>query len=142
MSGYLLDTHVLLWAGVGSDRLSLRARALLDDTEVDVRFSVASIWEVVIKSQLGRPDFRMNPEAVRSYARLAGLAEVPILAEHVLGVMAMPRLHNDPFDCLLIAQARAEKLTLLTADRQVLEYGAAVELIWRPTQVPSMARRP
>lgn len=129
MSSYLLDTHVLLLAAVGSDRLSASARELLVDPDTDLRFSVASIWEVVIKSQLGRTDFRMNPELLRDYARLAGLAEVPVLGEHVLGIMRLPNLHKDPFDRLLIAQARAENLVLLTMDAQVLAYGDGTQRI-------------
>lgn len=129
MKSYLLDTHVLLWAGVGSDRLSASARALLDDSDADLRFSVASIWEVAIKAQLGRSDFKMSARTLRDYARLAGFTEVAILGEHTLGIMSLPALHNDPFDRLLVAQARMEKLTLLTVDEKVLAYGDGIERI-------------
>jgi PIN domain nuclease of toxin-antitoxin system len=126
VSGYLLDTHVLLWAGVGSDRLTAATRALLEDTAVDVRFSVVSLWELVIKLQLGRPDLDVDPGSLRAHARLAGLAEVDVRAEHVLEVRNLPPLHRDPFDRLLLAQAREEGLTLLTADQQLLAYGDGV----------------
>lgn len=129
MSGYLLDTHVLIWAGVGSDQLSASGRALLESPDSDLRFSVVSIWEVVIKAQLGRSDFRVDPEALHNYARLAGMPELPVLGEHVLGLGLLPRLHNDPFDRLLVAQARAEQLTLLTADSKVLAYGDGIQRI-------------
>lgn len=127
MSGYLLDTHLLLWAGVGSERLPARTRTLLEDGSVDVRFSVVNLWEAVIKHQLGRADFRVDAGAVRAYARLAGLAEVTVLGEHALGVRDLPPLHADPFDRLLVAQARHEGLTLLTVDPQVLAYGDSIE---------------
>jgi len=126
VSGYLLDTHVLLWAGTGSSRLPGATTAILEDPGTDVRFSVVSLWEIVIKSQLGRSDFRADPEAVRAHARLAGMPELQITAEHVLEVMRLPALHRDPFDRLLVAQARVEGLILLTADRAVLEYGPGV----------------
>lgn len=127
MSGYLLDTHLLLWAGVGSDRLPPTTRALLEDSAADVRFSVVSLWETVIKLQLGRADFQIDPEALRAHARLAGLIEVEVSGEHVLGVSRLPPVHRDPFDRLLVAQARQEGVTLLTADQQVLAYGDGVE---------------
>lgn len=127
MSGYLLDTHLLLWAGVGSDRLPATTRTLLADTAVDVRFSVVSLWETVIKLQLGRADFQIDPAALRAHARLAGLVEVEVSGEHVLGVSRLPALHRDPFDRLLIAQARHEGLQLVTVDEQVLAYGEGVQ---------------
>lgn len=126
MSRYLLDTHVLLWAAVGSDRLPTRTRTILKDPATDVRFSVVSLWEIVIKLQLGRTDFHVAPEAVRAHARLAGLAEMAVLGEHVLAVGDLPPLHRDPFDRLLIAQARQDDLTLVTVDPDVLAYGAGV----------------
>jgi PIN domain nuclease of toxin-antitoxin system len=123
---YLLDTHLLLWAAVGSDRLPTATRAVLDDALIDVRFSVVSLWEMVIKLQLGRSDFSVDPSAIRAHARLTAMSEVAVLGEHVLAVSELPSLHQDPFDRLLIAQARQEGLTLLTVDRQVLAYGDGV----------------
>lgn len=127
MKEYLLDTHVLLWAGVGSERLSATTREILDDRDVTVHFSVVNIWETVIKSRLGRPDFKVDPVALRAHAKLVGMPELPVLAEHVLGVLELPSLHQDPFDRLLIAQARQENLTLLTVDQNVLDYGQHVQ---------------
>ncbi|MDD9206468.1 type II toxin-antitoxin system VapC family toxin, partial [Georgenia sp. 10Sc9-8] len=98
MSRYLLDTHLLLWAAVGSDRMPAHTRALLEDASADVSFSVVSLWETVIKLQLGRADFQVDPSAVRAHARLAGMGEVAVLGEHVLAVADLPHLHQDPFD--------------------------------------------
>lgn len=123
----MLDTHLLIWAGIGSDRLSSATRSVLEDPSIEVRFSVVSLWEVVIKLQLGRADFQVDPDALRAHARLAGLVELPVTGEHALGVRSLPDLHGDPFDRLLIAQARHEELTLLTVDQQVLAYGGGVE---------------
>lgn len=127
MSGYLLDTHVLLWAAAGTGRLSPRTLGILDNPTTDVRFSVVSLWEMVIKLQLGRTDFAVDPRAVRGEALLAGFREVAVHGEHVLAVADLAPLHRDPFDRLLIAQARAEGLTLLTVDPDVLRYGDGVE---------------
>lgn len=123
MSSYLLDTHVLLWAAVGSDRLPSTTKTLLEDPTADIRFSVVSLWEIVIKLRLDRADFQVDPDALRAHARGVGMGEVPVLGEHVLAVRRLPDVHLDPFDRLLIAQAREEGLTLLTVDGQVLAYG-------------------
>ena len=127
MSGYLLDTHLLLWAAIGSDRLPAAARSRLADPAADVRFSVISLWEIVIKLQLGREDFDVDPGAIRTHALLAGLREMEVRGEHVLAVADLPPLHRDPFDRLLIAQARHEGLALLSVDPLVLAYEDGVE---------------
>lgn len=120
---YLLDTHVLLWAAQDSPRLPATARTILTDPAQDVAFSVASIWEVVIKSGLGRIDFVVDARRLREGAIRAGLGEIPIRSHHVLGVSELPHRHRDPFDRLLLAQARIEARQLLTADPTVLAYG-------------------
>lgn len=126
MTGYLLDTHLLLWAAVDSPRLPARARSVLEDPAAEVSFSVVSLWEIVIRLGLGRPDFQVDVAALRANARLSGLDEVPVYGEHVLAVKDLPPLHQDPFDRLLIAQARHEGLLLLSVDSRVLAYGDAV----------------
>jgi PIN domain nuclease of toxin-antitoxin system len=106
-----------------SAQLSSAARALLDDRGQQVYFSVASIWEVVIKSALGCADFRVDVDRLRTGAKLAGFEELPIRGPHVLAVVALPPLHADPFDRILIAQVGVERMRLLTVDRAVLAYG-------------------
>jgi PIN domain nuclease of toxin-antitoxin system len=120
---YLLDTHLLLWAAQDSPKLSATSRALLTSDREQVYFSVANIWEVVIKSGLGRSNFRVDAERLRSAALLAGYDELPIRGAHVLAVDDLPGLHGDPFDRILLAQAGVEQLQLLTVDRAVLAYG-------------------
>ena len=120
---YLLDTHVLLWTAQDSPSLSAEARRIIGDPASDIIFSVASIWEVVIKSGLGRPDFRVDAVRLRERAVSAGFGELPIRAPHVLEVGELPLIHSDPFDRILLAQARIEELTFLTGDERLLEYG-------------------
>lgn len=127
MTGYLLDTHLLLWAAVDSPRLPVRTRSVLEDPAAEVSFSVVSLWEIAIKLSLGRPDFQVDVAALRANARVSGIDEVPVYGEHVLAVRDLPSLHQDPFDRLLIAQARHEGLTLLTVDPRVLSYGDGVQ---------------
>lgn len=118
----LLDTHVLLWAAAGDDRLSRDALELLNDPASRLLFSTASIWEVVIKSQLGRTDFIADPAKLRAALLRNGYEELPILAAHALAVRGLSSIHRDPFDRLLIAQAQVEAATLLTADEMVARY--------------------
>ncbi len=118
----LLDTHVLLWAAAGDDRLSRDALELLNDPSSRLLFSTASIWEVVIKSQLGRSDFIADPVKLRAALLRNGYEELPISTAHVLAVRGLPPIHRDPFDRLLIAQVQVEAATLLTADEMVARY--------------------
>ena len=123
MTTLLLDTHVLLWAAERSSRLSARAAALIDDPTQVVAFSVVSLWEVVIKSGLGRRDFAVEAGQLRRAAAGVGMEELPVRGHHALAVAQLKPLHADPFDRLLLAQAAAERMTLLTADARLLAYG-------------------
>jgi len=89
-------------------------------------FSAASIWEIVIKRTLGRRDFRVDPQRVRRRLIENGYDELPVGGEHVLGVAALPAVHRDTFDRLLVAQAIHEGLVLVTADRALAQYPASV----------------
>jgi PIN domain nuclease of toxin-antitoxin system len=123
VSVVLLDTHVLLWAAADSPRLSPATRDLLTGPGHEVVFSVVNLWEVVIKNSLGRADFSVDPFLLRSQALQAGFRELPVRGHHVLGVAALPPIHADPFDRMLLAQAISEQMTLLSADKAVLAYG-------------------
>ena len=120
----LLDTHLVLWAALGSPRLPPAAARALADPAFRPCYSVASLWEVVIKSALGRADFEVDAAALRRGLRAGGWEEIEVSAPHVLGIAALPDRHADPFDRLLLAQARAEGLPLWTQDAAVLAYGA------------------
>lgn len=122
----LLDTQLLLWAAGEPDRLSAGARALLTDAGNELLFSAASIWEVAIKSTLGRADFRVQPRLLRRGLLDNGYVELPITSQHAVGLDALPALHKDPFDRMLLAQALAEGVLLLSADEQLIRYGDPV----------------
>ena len=119
----LLDTHVLLWAAAGSDRLSNESRELLEDARNEVRYSAASLWEIAIKSALRRKDFRVDLPLLRATLPAMGLVELPVVGVHAVAVAALPPLHRDPFDRLLIAQCMVEGLTLVTHDAVIRRYG-------------------
>ncbi len=118
----LLDTHILLWAAGHPERLSESARTLLTASENLLFFSAASIWEIVIKRGLGRVDFKVDPRRLRKMLVTHGYSELAVGAEHVLAIEALPPIHKDPFDRLLLAQARTEGMLLLSTDASVSQY--------------------
>jgi PIN domain nuclease of toxin-antitoxin system len=125
----LLDTHLLLWAAGSPQRLPKTALSILKAHDTALLFSAASIWEVVIKTSLGRSDFQVDPQRLRHGLLVHGYEELPITGDHALAVRTLPSLHKDPFDRILIAQAQSEGLTLLTADRQLAAYGPPCKLV-------------
>ena len=129
MTTYLLDTHVLLWTALDSPSLSVEARDVIADPGGDILFSVASIWEVVIKSSLGRPDFRVDAARLRERAINAGFGGLPIRSPHVLAVRELPSIHSDPIDRILLARARIEGFTFLTGDDKPVQFGSPVRRV-------------
>ena len=125
----LLDTHLVLWFAFEPDRLSAKARKLLQSRETELAFSIATLWEVAIKSSLGRPDFSVDTQRLRNGLLAEGVAELGIDAEHVARVATLPWIHRDPFDRLLVAQAQSERATLLTVDRTLANYGRFVRVV-------------
>lgn len=120
---YLLDTNILIFMGYRPDRLKQEVVELLEDTEKTLCFSAASVWEVVIKSGLNKPDFDVDPEQFRDGLFEAGLIEIPVKSEHTLVVADLPeKLHKDPFDRLIVAQAKHNKLPLITSDSKLIEF--------------------
>lgn len=125
---YLLDTHVLLWA-VNGGGLSREAESILSTESNELFVSPVSAWEMATKLRSGRLEMPITPEALFSHL----LAQVPYRqlppnVDHALSAAALPLIHRDPFDRLLIAQSRLEGIRLLTADRLIAPY--EVETIW------------
>ena len=125
----LLDTHIILWAAGQPEKLSAAALELLQHQDNVLFFSAASIWEIVIKLKLSRVDFSVDPYRLRKMLIVHGYNELPVTSEHALRIETLPALHKDPFDRLLIAQARAEGMLLLTVDAAVAQYGEPVRLL-------------
>ena len=121
----LLDTHLLLWALSSPEKLSKRTRQRIDSSEVFA--SAASIWEVSIKSALGK--LKADPNEVLAGLEPAGLNHLPIVGGHAAKVVQLPPIHKDPFDRLLVAQARFEPMILLTDDDVLGGYGDFVEVV-------------
>jgi PIN domain nuclease of toxin-antitoxin system len=125
----LLDTHVLLLALADPDRLPAAARALIEDAENEIFYSAANLWEIAIKGALGRADFSADAAEVLAAMPQTGFAELPVRARHAAEFSRLPPIHEDPFDRMLIAQARAEPMVLLTNDALLAGYPAAVHLL-------------
>ncbi len=118
----LLDTHLLLWAAGMPERLPAQARVLLEQAETEPMVSAASLWEVAIKSGLGRTDFSVDPRLLRRGLLEHGYGELDVTGAHATAVDLLPPIHKDPFDRILVAQAQIEGFTLLTTDDVVARY--------------------
>jgi PIN domain nuclease of toxin-antitoxin system len=121
--GILLDTHVFIEAIAAPGRLSPRLRVALEDLDAALVVSAVTAWEMAVKHALGR--LHVDDVVVRRFhmhVAALGAEELPLTAGHVLAAAALPAYHRDPFDRLLIAQARTEGLSLATADAHVLRY--------------------
>ncbi|WP_419906025.1 type II toxin-antitoxin system VapC family toxin [Hoeflea sp.] len=125
----LLDTHLLLWAASEPERLPPAALAEIVNTDNELIFSSASLWEVAIKAGLGRADFTVDPRLLRRGLLENGYQELAITSEHAVGVTVLPPIHKDPFDRILISQAVAEGITLLTVDELIARYSAPVRCL-------------
>ena len=126
---FLLDTHLLIWAGGNPERLSREALALISDGENELFFSVVSFWEISIKRALGRTDVHAAPRQLRRELLANGYQELQVTSEHAFEVESLPLLHRDPFDRILIAQAMVEGCTLLTKDEMVAQYAGPVRRV-------------
>jgi PIN domain nuclease of toxin-antitoxin system len=125
----LLDTHVLLWAAGKPEKLSRKARKLLDEPGNSLVFSAVSLWEIAIKQTLGRDDFRADVRLLRRGLLDNGYEELALTSAHAVALDTLPSLHRDPFDRMLLAQAHVEGITLVTADALVAKYPGAVQKI-------------
>jgi PIN domain nuclease of toxin-antitoxin system len=122
----LLDTHVWLWWTAGSPRITADTRRLFDERANELLLSAASAWEIAIKYRLGRLPLPSGPaEYITSQLMLQSIRALDVTVAHAACTAELPLHHNDPFDRLLIAQARCEGLTLVTADRAIAAYAVA-----------------
>jgi PIN domain nuclease of toxin-antitoxin system len=125
----LLDTHAYLWWVTTPDRLSTRAHALLEDPASEVFFSAASAWEIAIKTSQGKLTLDVSiKRLVVEEPSAQQFAPLPVTAAHAVRAAALPLHHRDPFDRMLVAQAQAEDMVILSCDRQVAQYDS--EVVW------------
>ena len=125
----LLDTHTLLWFLTNDPKLSPRARGAIEDVANETHVSAASLWEVAIKSALGKLTLPASyADIFPRQLETNGFALLPITPTHCATLLTLPFHHRDPFDRLLLAQAKTEGMTLVSDDGQFGPYGVA--LLW------------
>ncbi len=123
----LLDTHVAIWAVAYSPRLPTAVKDLLRDTGNEIFVSVVTVWEIAIKRALGKRSAPpLSAEQAVGYFRGSGYRLLDVTVQHAVGVESLPHIHADPFDRLLVAQALAEPLRLLTRDAKVAAYSDTI----------------
>ena len=124
---YLLDTHAMLWYLRDSPELSASAHALIDNAEY-VAVSIASFWEIAIKQCIGKMQFCMTIPELESLCLDRDIQVLPIQSIVLEQIKSLPKIHGDPFDRLIIAQAQIGKMTIITRDRIIPQY--PVPTIW------------
>ena len=122
----LLDTNALLWMLAGSPRIE-PVRELIESDDTEVFVSAVSWWEIAIKTRIGKLDADL-PE-LRTAARDSGLVELPLTGVHAEVFLDLPKLHNDPFDHMLVAQAVSEPMRFITGDSLLADYSPLVTVI-------------
>jgi PIN domain nuclease of toxin-antitoxin system len=125
----LLDTQLLLWAAEQPERLPTAARSMIEDADNEPMFSVASLWEIAIKSGLGRADFRADARLLRRGLIDNGYDELAIASEHTVAVANLPQIHKYSFDRIFVAQSAVEGILLLTTDPIVAQYPGPVRKV-------------
>lgn len=125
----LIDTHVLLWLAGDSENLSQKAASLILDEKNSLFLSFASIWEIQIKSQLGKLDItKPLPDLIQEQCQSNEIKLLEVKLKHIYGLKDLPNHHRDPFDRLLISQSKIEQMPILSIDRAFDTY--EVQRIW------------
>ncbi len=123
----LLDTHIFIWWNGNTSLLSPQALALCEDKSNTLTLSLASVWEMQIKAQLGKLTFNQPlRQIIESHQRTYKLELLPITMDHIYALQSLPPHHRDPFDRLLIAQANVEGIRLLSADAMFKQYNVTL----------------
>jgi PIN domain nuclease of toxin-antitoxin system len=125
----LLDTHLLILTAEGENRVAPTARKLTSDPANELFFSTVSLWEIVIKSGLNRPDFQVDARLLRRGLLDNGYQELPVLSEHAIAVDSLPSRDKDLFDRTLVAQSMLAGMLLLTNGTTVVKYGGPTLLV-------------
>ena len=120
---YLLDTHIFIWWITDNPKLSPNIRSVVSDDGNELYLSTASIWEMMIKSKLQKLQLTDDPKTfIKEQVKINSINILDVKMEHSLETYELPDIHKDPFDRILIAQAKIEKLTIITTDSYIVEY--------------------
>lgn len=126
---YLLDTHALLWFMSGDELISPKSREIISDPNNRCFISIASLWEMAIKIKTGKLDLAFGLKELASYLTRNKIEVLPIAFEHILETLNLEDHHRDPFDKLILAQAKFERLTIISKDENFPKY-AHIKVIW------------
>ncbi|MFI5161853.1 MAG: type II toxin-antitoxin system VapC family toxin [Sphingobacteriales bacterium] len=124
----ILDTHALIWFTEGDNKLSSKAISAISNTTYKKYVSIASLWEIVIKSSKSKLELKQSFAELNHFLSLNQIEVIAIESKHLNTLLTLPHHHGDPFDRLIIAQAITENLTIVSADRHFEGY--AVEIFW------------
>jgi len=126
---YLLDTHAFLWFVTDDNRLSSKAKSIIQDSSNEIYFSAASAWEISIKTKLGRLKLGRNLESfIIEQLTENSFGPLAITVSHSLYTEKLPQIHKDPFDRIMISQTKVENMVLITRDKEIREY--KVSTVW------------
>ena len=125
---YLLDTHALIWYFEDSSDMSIKVANLIDDPICQKFISVTSLWEIAIKSNIGKLNMQLSFNTLLDVIESSELSILPVKNDHLKGLSKLPFIHKDPFDRLLISTAIVEKITLITIDENIRKYD--VSWVW------------
>jgi PIN domain nuclease of toxin-antitoxin system len=126
MNGFLLDTHALIWYLEGNERIPNKTVQYIENADNTIIVSIASYWEIHIKVSLGKLKLPVSPVEFIRKAEAKQISTLPIAYRHLDDLLTLPFHHKDPFDRLIIAVARTEKLPIITVDKQFQPYDVAV----------------
>lgn len=124
----LADSHILAWFAEDDRKLTGEMRSILEDADNTPFFSSASIWELTIKRALKREGFNIEPRVLHRALLDNGFQELAVNSRHAFALEALPPIHKDPFDRILIAQAVSEGMLLLTSDETIARYNGPIKL--------------
>ena len=126
---FLLDTHTFLWFASGDNKLPVSVIDKIKNIHQPCFLSAASLWEITIKNQIGKLTLEISLEELFNFADRNQIEIFPINYQHLIVLSKLPNLHSDPFDRLIISQAIAENLVLITRDKELKKYN--VEQQWK-----------
>ena len=125
----LLDTHIIIWYLDGCMRLTDDAVQMIEDENNEIYYSVASLWEIAIKNRKHKETFPRMAVEILHFIEHCGFIRLPIRDHNVLAYENLPDIHSDPFDCMLVAQAKSEGMFLMTHDKKLEAFGREVMIV-------------
>lgn len=126
---FLLDTHAFLWFAAGDKLLPETIKSKIPDINQPCYLSVASLWEITIKNQIGKLTLGISLRELFEFTEINQIEIIPISLDHLLTLSKLPPVHNDPFDRIIVAQAISEKLALISQDKGLKKY--KVRQLWK-----------